>query len=95
MWACTLKWIVWFWFIERIFETTHPYIYDSKEFSTSTDNKQTSVLDMKTQGNVELKCIAKSADYKKGNKLCGKITITVHYDPQAFSLKHNSPDWID
>ena len=47
---------------------------------------------MKTQGNVELKCIAKSADYKKGNKLCGKITITVRYDPQAFSLKHNSPD---
>ena len=69
-------WIVCFWFIERIFETTHPYIYDSKNFSTSTDNKQKYiVLDMKTQGNVELKCIAKSADYKKGNKLCGKISL--------------------
>ena len=67
-----------FWLIESVFETTHPYIYDSKNFSPTTGNKQTtSDVNMKTRGNVQLKCIAKSADYKYGNKLSGEITRTV------------------
>nr|XP_022297821.1 plancitoxin-1-like [Crassostrea virginica] len=64
--------------IKSVFETTHPYIYDSKNFSPTTGNKQTtSDVNMKTRGNVQLKCIAKSADYKYGNKLSGEITRTV------------------
>ncbi|XP_078329349.1 deoxyribonuclease-2-alpha-like isoform X2 [Crassostrea virginica] len=51
--------------IKSVFETTEPYIYDSKNFSPTTGNKQTtSDVDMKTRGNVQLKCIAKSADYQ-------------------------------
>ena len=60
-----------FLFIESVFETTEPYIYDSKNFSPTTGNKQTtSDVDMKTRGNVQLKCIAKSADYQHGKKVC-------------------------
>ena len=56
-------------FIESVFETTEPYIYDSKNFSPSSGNRQTtSDVDMKTRGNVQLKCIAKSADYQHGKK---------------------------
>lgn len=59
-----------FFSVENIFGTTHPYIYDKTNFDVNTLNRpSTGHVRLKSHGNVQLEVLAKSATYKEGETL--------------------------
>lgn len=79
---------VWFYSVENVFQTTNPYIYDSKGFTFNPGNSKTYEKRFETEGKVTLTVFAKSANFGKG-----KYNLNNDVQIQYMKLS-NFPLWV-